>query len=60
VPGFLRSDRLGVVVSLEDSEAGRRFADRRLVLGAGRLVFHSRADSLDTERDTWGGRALLP
>ncbi len=53
-----RSDRLGVVVSLEGAEAGRHFADRLLVLREGLLVFHGRAESLDEERDAWVAGAL--
>jgi ABC-type phosphate/phosphonate transport system ATPase subunit len=45
-----RGDRLSVVVSLADGEAGRTFADRVLVLGEGLLLFHGRADTLDEPR----------
>jgi ABC-type phosphate/phosphonate transport system ATPase subunit len=48
-----RRDRLGVVVSLADTEAGRSFADRLLVLREGLLVFHGPAGRLDQERGTW-------
>jgi phosphonate transport system ATP-binding protein len=54
-----RSDRLGVVVSLADGEAGRHFADRLLLLHEGRLVFHGRVEALDEARDTWGAGALI-
>ncbi len=47
-----RNDRLGVVVSLEDVAAGRRFADRVLILKEGVLVFHGGVEHLDEELGT--------
>ena len=45
-----RSERLAVVVSLQDAQVGRGFADRLLVLREGLLVFHGRAEGLDEGR----------
>jgi ABC-type phosphate/phosphonate transport system ATPase subunit len=53
-----RNDRLGVVVSLEDVAAGRRFADRLLVLREGVLVFHGGVEHLDEELDARVGVLL--
>jgi ABC-type phosphate/phosphonate transport system ATPase subunit len=48
-----RQDRVGVVVSLADADAGRSLADRVLVLREGLLVYHGRAEALDEERAAW-------
>jgi ABC-type phosphate/phosphonate transport system ATPase subunit len=54
-----RRDRLGVVVSLADGAAARRFADRLLVLHEGVLVFNGPAERFDEGRDARGVGALL-
>jgi ABC-type phosphate/phosphonate transport system ATPase subunit len=46
------------VVSLEDVAAGRRFADRLLVLREGVLVFHGGVEHLDEELDARVGVLL--
>jgi ABC-type cobalamin/Fe3+-siderophores transport system ATPase subunit len=53
-----RSDRLGIVVSVADGQAGWSFADRLLVLREGLLVFHGPIDNPEDERDPWRAGAL--
>lgn len=60
--GICRQDRLSAIVSLHQVDLARRFADRIIGIGAGRVVFDGRPETLDDAaiRRIYGGTPAAP